>query len=414
MDFDLPDELVVLKEAAARFAADRIAPHAQEWDRAGAFPDSLLDELAEQGFLGILVPDEYGGAGGDHLSFAVILEEIARHDGGLALSVEAHNGLAVQHILLVGTEEQKKAFLPAMAGGERLGAWCLTEPGAGTDAAAIRTSAVRDDDEWILKGSKQFITNGSRAGTFVVVASTRERGAGNGSDRGRGGEEGGRGGAPDDPGLSAFIVDGDAPGLSVGEREEKLGMRSSDTVSVHLDDVRVPEDRLLGEEGNAFDDVKRVLVGGRVMISALSLGLARGAMEASVAYANERASFGRPIIEHQLVQSKLADMVTRIEAGRLLVHRSARLLDEGLGTVVDSAVTKLFTSEMATDICMDAIQIHGGYGYLSEYDVERYMRDAKLCEIGEGTSEILRVLIARSLQARPGGKRPEPSRAEGS
>ncbi len=390
MDFDLPEELVVLKEAAARFAADRIAPHAQEWDRAGAFPDSILEELARQGFLGILVPEEHGGAGGDHLSFAVILEEIARHDGGLALAVEAHNGLAVQHILQAGTEAQKDEFLPVLARGESLGAWCLTEPGAGTDAAAIRTSAVRDGEEWVLNGSKQFITNGSRAGTFVVVAAT-------GND-----------------GLSAFIVDGDASGLSVGEKEKKLGMRSSDTVSVHLEDVRVSADRLLGESGRAFDDVKRVLVGGRVMISALSLGLARGALEESVEYANERESFGRPIIEHQLIQSKLADMVTRIEAGRLLVYRGARLLDEGRETVFDSAVTKLFTSEMATDICMDAIQIHGGYGYLSEYDVERYMRDAKLCEIGEGTSEILRVLIARSLQERPGGKRPDPPRGEGS
>ncbi|MDX1566794.1 MAG: acyl-CoA dehydrogenase family protein [Longimicrobiales bacterium] len=410
MDFDLPDELVVLKDAAARFAADRIAPHAREWDRTGAFPDSILDELAEQGFLGILVPEAYGGAGGNHLSFAVILEEIARHDGGLALSVEAHNGLAVQHVLLVGTEEQKEAFLPALASGESLGAWCLTEPGAGTDAAAIRTSAVRDGDEWVLDGSKQFITNGSRAGTFVVVASTREGGSGGG------GGEGGRGKDSESDrgraGLSAFVVDGDTPGLTVGEKERKLGMRSSDTVSVHLDDVRVPESRLLGEPGNAFDDVKKVLVGGRVMISALSLGLARGALEESVEYANERESFGRPIIEHQLLQSKLADMVTRIEAARLLVYRGARFLDEGRETVFDSAVTKLFTSEMATDICMEAIQIHGGYGYLSEYDVERYMRDAKLCEIGEGTSEILRVLIARSLQARPGGQRPKPPRAE--
>lgn len=394
MDFDLPEELVVLKEAASRFARDRIAPHAREWDRARAFPDSILTELAQQGFLGILVPEEHGGAGGNHLAFAVILEEIARHDGGLALAVEAHNGLTIEHILLAGTDEQRERFLPPLAGGEALGAWCLTEPGAGTDAAAIRTAAVRDGEDWVLNGSKQFITNGSRAGTFVVVASTESSesaGAGDGSH------------------LSAFIVDADTPGLSTGAKEEKLGMRSSDTVSVHLEDVRVSGDRVLGPPGRAFEDVKRVLVGGRVMISALSLGLARGALEESVAYANERETFGRPIIEHQLVQAKLADMVTRIEAGRLLVYRGAQHLDEGRVTVRDSAVTKLFTSEMATRICMDAIQVHGGYGYLSEYDVERYMRDAKLCEIGEGTSEILRVIIARSLRARRGSEHPEPS-----
>lgn len=396
MDFDLPEELVVLKEAAARFARDRIAPHAREWDQAGAFPDSILTELAQQGFLGILAPEEYGGAGGNHLSFAVILEEIARHDGGLALAVEAHNGLTIEHILLAGTEEQKERFLPPLAGGEVLGSWCLTEPGAGTDAASVRTTAVRDGEDWVLNGSKQFITNGARAGTFVVVAATDASES----------PEGDTG-----PHLSAFIVDGDAAGLSAGAREKKLGMRSSDTVSVHLEDVRVSGDRVLGSPGRAFEDVKRVLVGGRVMISALSLGLARGALEESVEYANERETFGRPIIEHQLVQSKLADMVTRIEAGRLLVYRGAHHLDEGRETVIDSAVTKLFTSEMATRICMDAIQVHGGYGYLSEYEVERYMRDAKLCEIGEGTSEILRVIIARSLRARRGSERPEPSRA---
>lgn len=411
MDFDLPEELIVLKEAAARFARERIAPEAREWDRSGGFPDSILDELAEQGFLGILVPEEYGGAGGTYLSFVVILEEIARHDGGLALAVEAHNGLAVEHILLAGSEAQKTELLPPLASGELMGSWCLTEPGSGTDAAALRTSAVRDDGEWVLNGSKQFITNGSRAGTFVVIAATQVGSGGGGSvGEGSGGVDRSEEPAGGD-GIGAFIVDRDAPGLSIGAKERKLGMRSSDTVSIHLDDVRVPEDRVLGDPTDAFQDVKRVLVGGRVMISSLSLGLARGALEESVEYANQRETFGRRIIEHQLVQSKLADMVTRIEAGRLLVHRGAQLLDEGRETVLDSAVTKLFNSEMATEICMDAIQIHGGYGYLDEYDVERYMRDAKLCEIGEGTSEILRVLIARSLRARPGSDRPEPHRS---
>ena len=285
MDFDLPEELVALKEAASRFARDRIAPHAREWDRAGAFPDSILAELAEQGFLGILAPEEYGGAGGNHLTFAIILEEIARHDGGLALAVEAHNGLTIEHILLAGTEEQKERFLPPLAGGEVLGSWCLTEPGAGTDAASVRTSAVRDGEEWVLNGSKQFITNGARAGTFVVVAST-EAPDSSGAPPSSGASS--STGAGSGPQLAAFIVDADAPGLSTGAREEKLGMRSSDTVSVHLEDVRVSDDRVLGSPGQAFEDVKRVLLGGRVMISALSLGLARGADRAGDALAGTR------------------------------------------------------------------------------------------------------------------------------
>lgn len=378
MDFELPQELAALKEAAARFAEERIAPAAQEWDRTGGYPDSILAELGRQGFLGIIAPEEYGGAGGSYLSFAVILEEIARHDGGLALAVEAHNGLAIGHILLAGSEEQKRRFIPPMASGDRLGSWCLTEPGAGTDAAAIRTSAVRDGSDWVLNGSKQFITNGARAGTLVVTASTAPN-------------EGRRG-------ISAFIVERETQGLSVGKHEEKLGMRSSDTVSLHFEDARVPGEQLLGKEGGAFEDVKRALVGGRAMIAAISLGLARGAVEKSVQYANEREAFGRQIIDHELIQAKLADMVTQLQAARLLVYRNARLLDEGRATAVESAMTKLFASEMATRVCMEAIQVHGGYGYLSDYDVERYMRDAKLCEIGEGTSEILRVLIARSLR----------------
>ena len=380
MDLDLSEELVALRGAVARFAQEQVAPHAQAWDRAEGYPGEMIQALGNQGFMGVLVPDEYGGADGDHMHLAIVIEEIARHDGGLALAVEAHNGLCCQHLLVAATPEQKERWLPALASGERIGAWCLTEPGSGTDAAAMTTRAVREGDSWVLNGAKQFVTNGARAGTFVVLAVT---------DPSKG-----------KSGISAFVVDGDTPGLSTGKLEDKLGMRSSDTVSVKLEDVRLPEDQLLGVAGEGFQDVKRVLLGGRIMISALALGLARGALEDSVRYAHERETFGKPIARRQLIQAKLADMVTQIEAARALLYRAVRGLDDGGATAPEAAIVKLFTTEMATKVCLEAIQVHGGYGYLREYNVERYLRDAKLCEIGEGTSEILRVIIARNLSAR--------------
>ena len=380
MDFDLPDELVALREMASELVREHVTPHARAWEREGGYSDAALAQLGAQGFLGALVPEEYGGSGGSYLTLAIILEELARGDGGLALAVEAHNALASRHILLAGSEAQKERYLPPLARGDHLGAWCLTEPDAGSDAAALSTLATPAGDEWILNGTKQFITNGRRAGTYVVMARTAP-------DKGR-------------AGISAFIVERDAAGLTLGAPEDKLGMRSSDTVAVHLEDVRVPRAQLLGTPGHAFDDAKEVLEGGRIMISAVSLGLASEAVARSIDYANERQSFGKPIIEHELVGSKLADMVAQLEAARLLVYRSALRMDEGRETPLGSAVTKLFSSEMATRVCMDAIQVHGGYGYLKDYDVERFMRDAKLCEIGEGTSEILRVVIARSLRRR--------------
>ena len=386
MDFDLSEELMALRAAVARFAKEQVAPHAQAWDRAEGYPDEMPQVLGQQGFMGILVPEEYGGADGDHMQFAIVLEEIARHDGGLALAVEAHNGLCCRHILVAATPEQKKRWLPALASGARIGSWCLSEPGSGTDAAALRTLAVRDGDSWVLNGAKQFVTNGVRAGTYVVMAVT---------DPSKGKR-----------GISAFVVDRDTPGLSTGKPEDKLGMRSSDTVSLNMEDVRVPGDQLLGVIDNAFRDVELVLLGGRIMISALALGLARGALEDSVRYANERETFGKPIARRQLIQAKLADMVTQSEAARALLYRAVQLLDDGKATTQDAAVTKLFISEMATKACLEAIQVHGGYGYLREYNVERYLRDAKLCEIGEGTSEILRVIIARGV-ARGLGEGPD-------
>jgi alkylation response protein AidB-like acyl-CoA dehydrogenase len=379
MDFGLSEELVALRAAVARFAKEQVAPNAQAWDRAEGYPDEMVQVLGGQGFMGILVPDEYGGAGGDHMQLAIVIEEIARHDGGLALAVEAHNGLCCQHILVAATPEQKKRWLPPLASGEQIGSWCLSEPASGTDSAAMKTQAVRDGDSWVLNGAKQFVTNGARAGTFVILAV---------SDPSKG-----------KSGISAFVVDRDTPGLSTGKPEDKLGMRSSDTVSLNMEDVRVPEDHVLGVVDKGFRDVKRVLLGGRIMISALSLGLARGALEDSVRYASQRETFGKPIARRQLIQAKLADMVTQSEAARALLYRAVRLLDDGKATVEDAAITKVFASEMATKVCLEAIQVHGGYGYLRDYNVERYLRDAKLCEIGEGTSEILRVIIARGVVA---------------
>ena len=377
MDFELSEELVALRAAVARFADEQIAPHAQAWDRAEGYPDEMVQVLGDQGFMGVLVPEEYGGAGGNHMQLAIVLEEIARHDGGLALAVETHNGLCCQHILIAASHEQKKRWLPALASGEQIGSWCLSEPVSGSDAAAMKTQAVRDGDSWVLNGAKQFVTNGARAGTFVVLAVT---------DPSKGKR-----------GISAFVVDRDTQGLSTGRPEDKLGMRSSDTVSLNMEDVRVAEDQVLGVVDKGFRDVKRALIGGRIMISALALGLARGALEESVRYAKERETFGKSIARRQLIQAKLADMVTQSEAARALLYQAVQLLDDGKATAQDAAITKLFISEMATKACMEAIQVHGGYGYLRDYNVERYLRDAKLCEIGEGTSEILRIIIARGV-----------------
>jgi alkylation response protein AidB-like acyl-CoA dehydrogenase len=377
MDFSLPEELEMLRQSAADFARAEIAPHAQEWDQQAAYPEELIKKLGDQGFMGILIPEELGGAGCGYAAFAVVLEELARYDGGVALAVEAHNGLCLQHIMVAANEEQKKRFVPPLARGEQIGSWCLTEPASGSDAIAMETTAVRDGDHWVLNGTKQFITNGHRAGTFVVTAVTN----------------------PDRKprGITAFIVERGTPGFSTGKKEVKLGMRSSDTVQVYLENVRIPDDQRLGEVDKGFDDVRVVLEHGRVMIAAVSMGFARGALEEASRYSYERNAFGQPIRRFQAIQAKLADMAMNVEAGTLMLRHAAHLLDEGKCSIGKAAMTKLFITEMATRSCMDAIQILGGYGYLNEYNVERYMRDAKLCEIGEGTSEVMRILIAKHL-----------------
>lgn len=377
MDFDLPQELVALQEVVRDFAAREIRPYAREWDRDQQMPDELLAKLGELGLLGIMVPAEYGGAGLGYLGNAVVLEEIARQDGAVALSLAAHNGLCTGHILLAGSMQQRQRYLPRLARGELIGAWALTEPGCGSDAAALETRAVRDGAGWRISGHKQFITNGLRAGVYVIMARTDPE------KRSRG--------------ISAFLVERGTPGLSVGRKEDKLGMRASDTVTVDLEEVRVGPEALLGEEGMGYIDALRVLERGRVGIGALSVGLARGCLEESLAYARQRVAFGKPIAEHQAIQFMLADMATEIDAARLLVWEAAQKLDRGESARMEAAMAKMLASEVATRAGLNAIQIHGGYGYTKEVPVERYMRDAKLCEIGEGSNQIQRIIIAREL-----------------
>ena len=379
MDFELSDDLTALQDVARRFAAEHIAPHARRWDREADIPREVVAKLAELGFLGIFTPTEYEGCGFGDLEAAVIIEEIARHCGATALMLDAHNALCSSHLLLAANEEQKARYLPKLARGECLGAWALSEPGCGSDAAALTTTAVLEGDTWVLNGAKQWITNGHYAGVYVIIAKTSP--------------EGGK------KGISAFIVERDTPGLIIGPKEDKMGMRASDTVGLTLENLRIPKENLCGRENEGFADAMKVLDRGRITMAAMSVGLARGGFEEALAYARQRTAFGKPIFEHQSIQFMLADMATEIDAARLLTHKAATLSDAGKPSNIDASIAKLFASEMATRACLDAIQIHGGTGYTREVPVERYMRDAKLCEIGEGTSQIQRIIIARHLLA---------------
>jgi len=371
LNFKLDDEHLLVQRAIRDFARERLAPNARRWDEEERFPLELVPELAELGLTGITVPTELGGAGFDVLGNAIAIEEVAAGDGSIALSVAAHNGLCLGHLMLAGSDEQRRRFVPRLAAGEALGAWALTEPSAGSDAAAAQTKAVREGDGWQLNGTKQFITNGSIAGLYVVIAATAPRQ------------------------LSAFVVERDTAGLRPGKTEKKLGLHASDTAVVHLDNVRVPATQLLGTPGQAFRDVKQVLDKGRIGIAALAVGLARAAFEYAVGYARTREQFGQPLARHGAIQQKLADMRVKLEASRLLAHRAAWLADSGQEFRVAASQAKLFASESATAIALDAIQILGGYGYLRDHPVERILRDVKLMEIGEGTSEVQRMVIAR-------------------
>lgn len=377
MDFDLPEEMSALREMARKFSAEEIGPNAREWDRTGEIPMDTIKKMGELGFMGTLAPADLDGAELGYLGNAIVIEEVARQCGGTALMLAAHNGLCQGHILVAGNDEQKKKYIPPLARGEMMGSWCLTEPSSGSDAAALKTRAELKGDEWIINGSKMFITNGDRAGVFVVTART--------SDESK------------TKGISAFIVERDTPGLSTGIKEDKMGMRASDTVPVTLEDVKVPKENLCGELNMGFIDTLKVLERGRIAIGSLSVGLARGAMEEAVAYAKDREQFGKPIIQHQMLQFMLADMATQIDAARLMCRKAALLQDSGEASEIESAMCKLFASEIATRACLDAIQICGGYGYTKDMPIERLMRDAKLCEIGEGSSQVQRMVIARKL-----------------
>jgi butyryl-CoA dehydrogenase len=377
MNFDLTDEQKLLRQTIRDFAETQIAPGAAERDEAARFPTELIPKMAELGLFGLMIPQEYGGAGLDAVSAAIIIEELARGDAAVALIVASHNSLCAAHILSFGSEMQKQRYLPPLAHGEKLGAWALTEPGSGSDAAALKTRATQEGEDWVLSGEKQFTTQGSTAGLYVIMASTDP-------------PQGKRG-------ISAFIVERGTAGLRIGKVENKLGVRASDTAGLQLEAVRVPKENLLGQLNGSFYEVLKVLQGGRVGIGAMAVGIAQGALEESTKYASMRKQFGQPIAEFEAIQWMLADMATEIDAARLLVYRAAQLKDAGRPFLKAAAEAKLYAAETAMRAATKAIQIHGGYGYIKDYPVERYFRDAKICEIGEGTSEIQRMVIAKEL-----------------
>jgi alkylation response protein AidB-like acyl-CoA dehydrogenase len=354
-----------------------VKDQAREWDRRETFPMEVVRELGQMGLLGIRIPEEYGGAGLGNLALAVVVEEVARYDGSLALTVASHNGLGTSHIRVFGNDAQRAKYLPKLATGEWLGAWGLTEPGSGSDAAGMKTTAVRQGNDWVLNGSKMFITQGTVGDVFVILALTSPE--------------------KKQKGITAFVLEKSAKGFSQRPIHGKLGMRSSDTAELHLDNVVVPDSARLGEVDHGFIDTMKILDGGRITIGALAVGLGRAAIEESVKYAKQRTAFGQPICEFQAIKWMLADMQTEIDAARLLVYRAAALADAGQPYRREASMAKLFASEAATRACNKAVQIHGGYGYTREFPVERYLRDAKLCEIGEGTSEIQRTIIAREI-----------------
>jgi hypothetical protein len=377
LDLSLSEEQQLLKKTVREFAEAEIGPHAREWDEKQEFPREVFTKLGELGLMGVVWPAEYGGSGMSTLDYAIVMEELARVDAGVALSVAAHNSLSSGHIFLAGSEEQKKKYLTPLARGEKVGCWGLTENSAGSDAGGTKTTAVRDGADWVLNGSKTFITNGRVADTAVVMAVT-DRALGN-------------------KGISAFILERGMKGFRSGKKEDKLGVRSSDTSELIFEDCRVSAQNLLGQEGHGFVDTLKILDRGRIGIAAFSIGIAQASLEASMTYAQGRRQFGHPIADFQAIQFKIADMATKVSASRLLAWHAASLRDAGKEHKLESSMAKLFASEAAVEIALDAVQIHGGYGYLKEYPVERYLRDSKLGTIGEGTSEVQRLVIAREL-----------------
>jgi alkylation response protein AidB-like acyl-CoA dehydrogenase len=379
MHFELSEEQQQVKRAVREFAESELRPHVLEWDEAQHFPKELFGKLGELGFTGVIFPEEYGGAGMGYIEYATVIEEIARVDGSIGLSVAAHNSLCTNHLFQYGSESQRRKYVTPLAKGEKLGAWALTEPSSGSDASGMKTVAVQRDGGWVLNGTKNFITHGISGDICVVIAIT------NREMRSRG--------------ISAFVVERGTPGFIAGKKENKLGVRASETASIIFEDCWVPAENLVGELGRGFVNAMQILDGGRISIAALALGIAQGAFESALKYALERKQFGQPIFDFQGIQFKLADMATQIDAARLLTLRAAWLKDNKQPTTKESAMAKLYASEIAVKVCEEAIQIHGGYGYTKDYPPEKHWRDSKICTIGEGTSEVQRLVIARQLVA---------------
>lgn len=377
MHIELTEHQRLIHNSVREFAAAELRPHASRWDREGKFPKEIVPKLAAQGLLGLVVPQHYGGAGLDMVGAMLAIEAISWGDGAIGLTVASHNSLCSGHILLFGNDTQKDRYLPRLAKGDILGAWCLTEPGAGSDAGGIQTRAVQRGRGWVLNGSKVFVTQGSVGGVYVVMAVTTP--------------------TTTPLGISAFVVDRESPGLRIGKKEDKLGVRASDTAEVIFDDCEVPNEALIGELGGGYDQAMRVLERGRIGIGAMAVGIGRAALEDSIAYTGQRKAYGKPIAELQAIQFMLADSAAEMDAAWLLVLRAAQLVDLGKPFRQEASMAKLFASEAASRVTNKAIQVHGGYGFIKDYAVERYYRDVKLCEIGEGTSEIQRRIIAKSL-----------------
>src|SRR5919202_903485 len=377
MEFELTEEQQQVKWSVREFAEAEIGPHVLEWDESQHFPVELWPKLAELGLTGVIFPEEYGGAGMGYVEYATIIEELSRVDGSIGISVAAHNSLCSNHIFIYGSEEQKQKYLVPLAQGKHLGAWGLTEPGAGSDASGTRTVAVMQNGGFVVNGAKNFITHAIHADTCVAMAVT---------DR-----------AKRSKGISAFIFEKGQKGFTPTKKENKLGLRASETASVVFEDCYVPDENRLGDEGMGFIQAMQVLDGGRISIAALAVGIAQGAYESAVRYSKERYQFGRPIAEFQAIQFKLADMATQIEAARLLTYRAAALKDAGRKVTKESSMAKLFAGEVSVRVSEEAIQIHGGYGYTKDYPPEKFWRDSKLCTIGEGTSEIQRLIIAKQI-----------------
>jgi alkylation response protein AidB-like acyl-CoA dehydrogenase len=375
--FGLTEEQRQLQSAVRAFAEGEIAPHVSEWDEKSEFPHEVVKKLGEMGLLGVIFPESLGGAGMGYVEYVLAIEELSRVDGSVGIIVAAHNSLCTNHIMLGGNDAQRQRWIPKLASGQWLGAWGLTEPGSGSDAAGARTTAVKKGDKWVLNGSKTFITNGGHANCAVVLAVTdREKGT---------------------KGISAFVVEKGTKGFRPGRKENKLGLRASDTSELIFEDCEIPAENLIGKEGDGFKDAMRVLDGGRISIAALSLGMARGALDAAMKYAQERRQFGKAISEFQAIQFKLADMATELDAAWLLTMRAAQMKNAGQKVTLESAMAKLYASEAACRICDEGVQIHGGYGFIKDYPAEKFYRDVRLCPIGEGTSEIQRMVIAREL-----------------